>query len=67
MLCEVQVERHDVLSVVQVKCSSSSGLSAVEVFEGTAGIDAKKTSCEFTRDIMRTPVSEDMLGTTPPV
>uniref|UniRef100_G3T2B0 Vacuolar proton pump subunit B n=1 Tax=Loxodonta africana TaxID=9785 RepID=G3T2B0_LOXAF len=33
-----------------------------QVFEGTSGIDAKKTSCEFTGDILRTPVSEDMLG-----
>jgi V-type H+-transporting ATPase subunit B len=32
------------------------------VFEGTAGIDAKFTVCEFTGDILRTPVSEDMLG-----
>lgn len=34
----------------------------LQVFEGTSGIDAKKTSCEFTGDILRTPVSEDMLG-----
>ncbi|KAA8584147.1 hypothetical protein FQN60_015355 [Etheostoma spectabile] len=34
----------------------------LEVFEGTSGIDAKKTACEFTGDILRTPVSEDMLG-----
>lgn len=34
-----------------------------QVFEGTSGIDAKKTACEFTGDILRTPVSEDMLGT----
>ncbi|XP_044284865.1 V-type proton ATPase subunit B, kidney isoform [Varanus komodoensis] len=34
----------------------------VQVFEGTSGIDASKTSCEFTGDILRTPVSEDMLG-----
>ncbi len=34
----------------------------VQVFEGTSGIDAKKTTCEFTGDILRTPVSEDMLG-----
>ena len=34
----------------------------VQVFEGTAGIDAKHTTCEFTGDILRTPVSEDMLG-----
>jgi V-type H+-transporting ATPase subunit B len=32
------------------------------VFEGTSGIDAKHTTCEFTGDIMRIPVSEDMLG-----
>ncbi|XP_062349209.1 V-type proton ATPase subunit B, kidney isoform [Cinclus cinclus] len=34
----------------------------LEVFEGTSGIDAKATTCEFTGDILRTPVSEDMLG-----
>ncbi|MED6284996.1 hypothetical protein CHARACLAT_024574 [Characodon lateralis] len=37
--------------------------AVVQVFEGTSGIDAKKTACEFTGDILRTPVSEDMLGT----
>uniref|UniRef100_H3D7W5 Vacuolar proton pump subunit B n=1 Tax=Tetraodon nigroviridis TaxID=99883 RepID=H3D7W5_TETNG len=36
--------------------------AVVQVFEGTSGIDAKKTSCEFTGDILRTPVSEDMLA-----
>lgn len=34
----------------------------LQVFEGTSGIDAKNTVCEFTGDILRTPVSEDMLG-----
>ena len=34
----------------------------MKVFEGTSGIDAKHTTCEFTGDILRTPVSEDMLG-----
>jgi len=34
----------------------------VQVFEGTSGIDAKKTRVEFTGDIMRIPVSEDMVG-----
>lgn len=34
----------------------------LQVFEGTHGIDAKYTQCEFTGDILRTPVSEDMLG-----
>ena len=36
--------------------------AVVQVFEGTHGIDAKKTTCEFTGDILRTPVSEDMMG-----
>eukprot|EP00126_Sphaerothecum_destruens_P000004 Sdes_comp10004_c0_seq2m1588 len=34
----------------------------VQVFEGTSGIDAKNTTCEFTGDILRMPVSQDMLG-----
>ena len=34
----------------------------MKVFEGTSGIDAKNTTCEFTGDILRIPVSEDMLG-----
>eukprot|EP01084_Bolivina_argentea_P028760 53403_1 len=36
--------------------------AVVQVFEGTAGIDAKATQCQFTGDVMRMPVSEDMLG-----
>ncbi|VDL93197.1 unnamed protein product [Schistocephalus solidus] len=36
--------------------------AVVQVFEGTSGIDAKHTTCEFTGDILRTAVSEDMLG-----
>ncbi|CAB3407254.1 unnamed protein product [Caenorhabditis bovis] len=36
--------------------------SVVQVFEGTSGIDAKYTTVEFTGDILRTPVSTDMLG-----
>lgn len=40
----------------------SGSKAVVQVFEGTAGIDAKNTSCEFTADIMKVPVSEDMLG-----
>jgi V-type H+-transporting ATPase subunit B len=40
-----------------------SGTKAVvQVFEGTAGIDARDTRIEFTGDIMKIPVSEDMLG-----
>lgn len=41
----------------------SGSKAVVQVFEGTSGIDAKNTLCEFTGDILRTPVSEDMLGT----
>eukprot|EP00117_Sycon_ciliatum_P045571 scpid108589/ scgid32743/ V-type proton ATPase subunit B, brain isoform; Endomembrane proton pump 58 kDa subunit; Vacuolar proton pump subunit B 2 len=40
----------------------SGDKAVVQVFEGTSGIDAKHTACEFTGDIMRMPVSEDMLG-----
>lgn len=40
----------------------SGNKAVVQVFEGTAGIDAKNTSCEFSGDIMKVPVSEDMLG-----
>lgn len=36
--------------------------AVVQVFEGTSGIDARNTHCEFTGDIMRIPVSADMLG-----
>lgn len=36
--------------------------AVVQVFEGTTGIDARHTHAEFTGDIMRIPVSEDMLG-----
>ncbi|XP_054153416.1 V-type proton ATPase subunit B [Oppia nitens] len=40
----------------------SGSKAVVQVFEGTSGIDARHTVCEFTGDILRTPVSEDMLG-----
>ncbi|XP_059141995.1 V-type proton ATPase subunit B [Physella acuta] len=36
--------------------------AVVQVFEGTSGIDAKHTQCEFTGDILKMPVSEDMSG-----
>eukprot|EP01089_Gocevia_fonbrunei_P014542 TRINITY_DN3_c0_g1_i1.p1 TRINITY_DN3_c0_g1~~TRINITY_DN3_c0_g1_i1.p1 ORF type:complete len:506 (-),score=146.02 TRINITY_DN3_c0_g1_i1:97-1614(-) len=36
--------------------------AVVQVFEGASGIDAKHTRVEFTGDILRIPVSEDMLG-----
>ncbi|CAD5113105.1 DgyrCDS2295 [Dimorphilus gyrociliatus] len=40
----------------------SGSKAVVQVFEGTPGIDAKHTTCEFTGDTLRIPVSEDMLG-----
>jgi len=40
----------------------SGDKAIVQVFEGTSGIDAKYTSCEFTGDILKIPTSEDMLG-----
>ena len=36
--------------------------AVVQVFEGTAGIDNRATSVEFSGNILTTPVSEDMLG-----
>ncbi|KAJ3253309.1 Vacuolar ATP synthase subunit B [Boothiomyces macroporosus] len=34
----------------------------VQVFEGTSGVDVKATRVEFSGDILKMPVSEDMLG-----
>ncbi|KAK9448692.1 P-loop containing nucleoside triphosphate hydrolase protein [Limtongia smithiae] len=34
----------------------------VQVFEGTSGIDVKKTRVEFTGESLRIPVSEDVMG-----
>jgi len=36
--------------------------AVVQVFEGTAGIDNTFTRCEFTGDVLRMPISEEMLG-----
>ncbi|KAK8799711.1 hypothetical protein WA158_006259 [Blastocystis sp. Blastoise] len=36
----------------------------VQVFEGTSGIDNTRTHCEFTGDVMKMPISEEMLGRT---
>ena len=32
------------------------------MFEGTSGIDNRKTTLAFTGDVLKTPVSKDMLG-----
>lgn len=44
--------------VLEVKGSRA----VVQVFEGTSGIDVKKTRVQFTGQSMKIPVSEDMLG-----
>jgi len=36
--------------------------AVVQVFEGTDGIDNTRTSLEFTGDVLRMPISEEMLG-----
>lgn len=36
--------------------------AVVQVFEGTSGIDVKKTNVEFTGESLKLGVSEDMLG-----
>lgn len=36
--------------------------AVVQVFEGTSGIDNTGTTLEFTGDVLKTPVSRDMLG-----
>jgi len=38
--------------------------AVVQVFEGTSGIDTKKTHIEFTGDILKMPISEELLGRT---
>ena len=35
---------------------------SIQVFEGTSGIDAKHTQCEFTGEVLTMAVSEEMLG-----
>jgi V-type H+-transporting ATPase subunit B len=36
--------------------------AVVQVFEGTSGIDAKHTVCEFSGDVLKMSVSEDQMG-----
>jgi len=38
--------------------------AVVQVFEGTSGIDNTNTRCEFTGDVLKMPISEEMLGRT---
>ena len=48
-------QTHQVLEV-------SGKKAVVQVFEGTSGIDNRHTTAEFTGDVLRTPVSEEVLG-----
>jgi len=38
--------------------------AVVQMFEGTSGIDNTNTRCEFSGDVLRMPMSEEMLGRT---
>lgn len=40
----------------------SGSRAVVQVFEGTSDIDNRHTHCEFTGDVLKMPVSEEMLG-----
>lgn len=42
----------------------SGDKAVVQVFEGTAGIDAKHTHVEFSGDALKMPIAEEMLGRT---
>mmetsp|Transcript_22306 Transcript_22306/g.53511 ORF Transcript_22306/g.53511 Transcript_22306/m.53511 type:complete len:507 (-) Transcript_22306:216-1736(-) len=54
-LANGDIKRGQVLEV-------SGQKAVVQVFEGTSGIDAKNTKVQFTGEVLRMPVSEDMLG-----
>jgi len=36
--------------------------AVVQIFQGTSGIDNTKTRCEFKGDVLKMPISEEMLG-----
>merc|ERR1719384_1324806 len=40
----------------------AGGRAVVQVFEGTSDIDNRHTHCEFTGDVLKMPISEEMLG-----
>ena len=39
----------------------SGNKAVVQIFEGTAGIDNSKTRCKFVGDVLKMPISEEML------
>jgi len=36
--------------------------AVVQIFEGTSGIDNTRTKCKFIGDVLKMPISEEMLG-----
>ena len=36
--------------------------AVVQIFEGTSGIDNTHTTCKFSGDVLKMPISEEMLG-----
>ena len=40
----------------------SGNKAVVQIFEGTSGIDNTKTRCKFMGDVLKMPISEEMLG-----
>lgn len=38
--------------------------AVVQIFEGTSGIDVTKTHCKFSGDVLKMPITEEMLGRT---
>jgi V-type H+-transporting ATPase subunit B len=44
------------------QCQPALSSRAIQVFEGTSGIDNKFTRCEFTGDVLKMPIAEEMLG-----
>jgi len=42
----------------------SGNKAVVQIFEGTSGIDNTKTRCKFMGDVLKMPISEEMLGRT---
>lgn len=51
-----------VICDVNPRCRPAGNRAVVQVFEGTPGIDVKKTKVEFTGQSLKLGVSEDMLG-----
>ncbi|XGW10337.1 hypothetical protein V3C99_012096 [Haemonchus contortus] len=60
----VRITLRDGTSRMGQVLETSGEKAVVQVYEGTRGVDVKDTICEFTGDVLRMPVSEDILGRT---